>query len=147
MLRTAKACVIALILAGISLAHAAPTPFQNGYFGSAKWRDMDSWPHQYWTQTVGPYQTSGDCYTAWMQMTHNPPSGYWLHSTVPCHLVSTHMPYQELSSLMINDDGDDETASASFNSLDEIVDYIEQVRQLRHQFRIDDFEAAVDRLR
>lgn len=147
MLRTAKACVVALTLVGMSLAHAAPTPHQNGYFASAKWREMGSWPYQYWTQSVGPYLTYGDCYTAWTQMTHNPPSGYWLESTVPCHLVSTHMPYQELASLSINDDGDDETGPTRFNSLDEIVDFLDRINNLRDQFRIDDYEAAVNRLR
>lgn len=146
MLRTTKVWAIALLLVGLSSAQAAPTPFQNGYFGSAQWREMGSWPHVYWTQTVGPYLTHGDCYSAWMQMTHNPPSGYWLESTVACHLVSTHMAYQEVS-LMINDDGDDETGPTTFNSLEEIVDYVEEIGELRRQYRIDDFEAAVERLR
>lgn len=146
MLRTAKACVVALTLVGMSLAHAAPTPTQNGYFASAKWREMGSWPHVYWTQTVGPYLTYADCYTDWTQMTHNPPSGYWLESTVPCHLVSTHMAYKEVS-LMINDDGDDETGPTVFDSLEEIVDYVDEIGELRRQYNIDDFEAAVERLR
>lgn len=146
MIRTAKACVLALTLAGMSLAHAAPTATNNGYFASAKWREMGSWPVSYWNQSVGPYLTYGECYTAWTQMTNNPPSGFWLESTVPCHLVSTHMAYQEVS-LLINDDGDDETGPTTFDSLEKVMDYVDDVRELRRFYRIDDFEAAVERLR
>ena len=146
MIRTAKACVLALTLAGMSLAHAAPTATNNGYFASAKWREMGSWPVSYWNQSVGPYLTYGECYTAWTQMTNNPPSGYWLESTVPCHLVSTHMAYQEVS-LMINDDGDDETGPTTFDNLEELIDHVDRIGELRRQYRIDEFEAAVQRLK
>jgi len=130
-----------------STASAAPTATQSGYFASAQWRENGTDPYVYWHQSVGPYLTYADCYTAWMNMTHNPPTGYWLESTVACHLVSTHMPYQVLSSLMINDDGDDETGPNRFDSLDEVVDYVDQIGELRRQFRMDEYEAALQRLR
>jgi len=146
MLRITRACVVALILMGMGSAHAAPPAHQNGYFASATWRVMGSWPHEYWSQSVGPYLTYGDCYTAWMQMVNTYYPNYWLESTVPCHLVATHMAYAT-PSLMINDDGDDETGPTTFESLHELIGYVEQGRALRHQFRIDEYEAAVGRLR
>jgi len=130
-----------------SAANAAPQAHQSGYFASAQFSVIGSYPTEYWSQSVGPYLTYADCYDAWMDMTHNFPSIYWLESTVPCHLVSTHMAYAEPHSLMINDDGDDESGPTVFKNLDEVVDYIDRVGELRRQFRIDAYEAAVEGLR
>jgi len=146
MLRIARACLVALTLMGVGAVHAAPPSHQNGYFGSATWRVMGSWPLQYWTQSVGPYLTYGDCYTAWMQMVHASHPGMYLDSTTPCHLVSTHMAYVALE-LAINDDGDDETGVGGFDNVHDLVEYVERTRVLRDEFRVDEYEAAIQRLR
>lgn len=147
MLRITRACVVALMLIGMGSVHADMSgPTHNGYFASAKWRVMGSWPHEFWTQSIGPYLTYGDCYDAWMQAVNTNHSNYWLDSTVPCHLVSTHMTYEE-AHLSIYDDGDDENGTGTFEDLEELVGHVERARALRDQFRIDDYEAAVQRLR
>jgi len=145
-----KKAFTTLIACGLLLASAANAALpatHSGYFASAQFSVIGSYPTEYWSQSVGPYLTYGDCYDAWMEMTHNFPSIYWLESTVPCHLVSTHMAYAEPHSLMINDDGDDESGPTKFRSLDEIVDYVDRVGELRRQFNIDAYEAAAERLR
>ena len=135
-----RSFTLAVVLLLASQAQAVPQPTQNGYFASATW-SMGGWPVQYMTQGIGPYLTYGDCYTAWTQLVHSQPQ-YWLHSTQPCHLVSTHMAYVQPAELAVGGDGD-----GGFGGLDDILDYVERVRSLRRQYNIDAYEAELERLK
>lgn len=142
-----KHCTRTLFLSALLLlaasAQAAPQATHNGYFASATW-SMGGWPIQYMTQSIGPYITYGDCYTAWTQLVHSQPQ-YWLESTVPCHFVSTHMAYVEVAELAI--DGDGGAGGGGFGGLDDILEYVDRVRELRRQYNIDGYEAALERLK
>lgn len=148
MTRITRAVLAAMILIGMGSAQAAPTPHQNGFFASAKWRVLGSYPEEFWSQSIGPYQTHGECYTAWMTMTTTPYENLALESVVPCYYAPTHSAYLLPAALEVNDDSDDEDEGPKpFRNAEELIQYVEQVRELRRQFQIDAYESAVQELR
>lgn len=129
----------AALLLSCGTAFAAPIATGNGYYGSATW--YTGYGNPLVTHSVGPYATYGDCYTAWMAMSHSNPQWH-LQSVQPCTLQATHQEMLSVSfSIAIGDSGNPVGTTAEAVRLNREVD------RVRREFNADAYEAALRRIR